>query len=62
MIFTVQVANKDNQQSEEPFIRYYAGQPAGKKARRQKPLPCGILCGRPSLSVVSSAADSQAME
>ena len=35
MIFTVRVANKDNQQSEEPFafVRYYGVKPSGKEAK-----------------------------
>jgi hypothetical protein len=35
MIFTVRVADKDNQQSEEPLpsVRYYAVKPSGKEAK-----------------------------
>ena len=35
MIFTVRVADKDNQQSEEPLpsVRYYAVKPSGKETK-----------------------------
>ena len=61
MIFTVQVVNKDNQQSEETLalIRYTAGKTSGKETNNAT---MRRLMWETVLSVVRRAADSQAIE
>ena len=59
MIFTVQVVDNDNQQSEESlaFVRCYAVKPSGKETENATMRHLVWT----ALSLVSSAADSQAI-